>query len=271
MVSARLNARARSRCGRWGRRSPGYDRRAGRPRWRALDADTEAETDPRIQQESDISAVHAHSAKWAISHRLVDLGRRGEGGSPSVLVVSSIVMTLLPPEPKPAPTYPRPEWVGPPRRVRWVVLGLILLALMCSACSPGAPQQVELAVGSGDRKLTFEFVASGPAVNEGLVCPPGLVEEADAREQPGFVFVLENTFLCDDETGSFVLETVIVDEPDLEGEGNPVGDWSVVSGTGSYEQLQGQGAHRYLDLSEVYAKGPINGVLQVITGEMSSG
>ena len=57
VVSARSNARARSGCGRCGRRSPGYDRGAGRPRWRALDADTQAETDPRIEQESDIWAA----------------------------------------------------------------------------------------------------------------------------------------------------------------------------------------------------------------------
>ena len=40
VVSVRPNARARSRCGRCGRRSPGYDRGAGRRRWRGLDAGT---------------------------------------------------------------------------------------------------------------------------------------------------------------------------------------------------------------------------------------
>ena len=40
VVSARPDARARSRCGRCGRRSPGYDRGAGRRRWRGLDAGT---------------------------------------------------------------------------------------------------------------------------------------------------------------------------------------------------------------------------------------
>ena len=53
VVSVRPNARARGRCGRCGRRSPGYDRGAGRRRWRALDAGTtrvfvEADT-PRVQ------------------------------------------------------------------------------------------------------------------------------------------------------------------------------------------------------------------------------
>ncbi len=40
VVSARPNARARGRCGRCGRRSPGYDRSDGRRRWRGLDAGT---------------------------------------------------------------------------------------------------------------------------------------------------------------------------------------------------------------------------------------
>jgi transposase len=40
VVSARPNARARDRCGRCGRRSPGYDQGEGRRRWRALDAGT---------------------------------------------------------------------------------------------------------------------------------------------------------------------------------------------------------------------------------------
>jgi len=40
VVSARPNARARSRCGRCGRRSAGYDQGVGRRRWRGLDAGT---------------------------------------------------------------------------------------------------------------------------------------------------------------------------------------------------------------------------------------
>jgi len=40
VVSARPVARARNRCGRCGRRSPGYDRGEGRRRWRALDLGT---------------------------------------------------------------------------------------------------------------------------------------------------------------------------------------------------------------------------------------
>jgi len=42
VVSVRPNARAQGRCGRCGRRSPGYDSGDGRRRWRALDAGTTA-------------------------------------------------------------------------------------------------------------------------------------------------------------------------------------------------------------------------------------
>lgn len=53
VVSARPDSRARNRCGRCGRRSPGYDGGDGRRRWRALDAGTtrvfiEADA-PRVQ------------------------------------------------------------------------------------------------------------------------------------------------------------------------------------------------------------------------------
>ena len=52
VVSVRPNARARSRCGRCGRRSPGYDQGAGRRRWRGLDAGT-----TRVFIEADVPRV----------------------------------------------------------------------------------------------------------------------------------------------------------------------------------------------------------------------
>ena len=52
VVSVRSNSRARGRCGRCGRRSPGYDGGDGRRRWRALDAGT-----TRVFVESDARRV----------------------------------------------------------------------------------------------------------------------------------------------------------------------------------------------------------------------
>jgi len=145
-----------------------------------------------------------------------------------------------------------------------MVLGLVVAASAYSACSPSGPLQVEIAVGSGERVYPFEFVASGPAVDEGMICAGGDVEEADS---PG-IFV-GNTFVCEDGSGSFVTETV-VDTRGFEGEGLPVSDWRVVSGTGSHEKLQGEGSHRYLAPADAYAEGPLQAVLQIITGEVTS-
>jgi hypothetical protein len=156
--------------------------------------------------------------------------------------------------------------------MRRVILWLIVLAGMCAGCGPSGPQQVELAVGStADRIYPLHFVASGPAVDAGLVCDGGEVDEADSREEvDGEESVGETTFICDDGTGSFVLETVI-DTTGFEGEGLPVSEWRVISGTGSYTNLEGQGAHSFILPSEVYELGPLIAVLQVVIGEVSTG
>jgi transposase len=57
IVSVRPEARARNRCGRCGRRSPGYDRGAGRRRWRALDAGT---TPVFIEADAPRVKCHTH-------------------------------------------------------------------------------------------------------------------------------------------------------------------------------------------------------------------
>ena len=56
IVSVRPDAKARSRCGRCGRRSPGYDGGDGRRRWRALDAGT-----TRVFVEADARRVQCRT------------------------------------------------------------------------------------------------------------------------------------------------------------------------------------------------------------------
>ena len=56
VVSVRPDARARSRCGQCGRRSPGYDSGDGRRRWRALDAGT-----TRVFVEADAQRVQCRT------------------------------------------------------------------------------------------------------------------------------------------------------------------------------------------------------------------
>ena len=56
IVSVRPDAKARSRCGRCGRRSPGYDGGDGRRRWRALDVGT-----TRVFVEADARRVQCRT------------------------------------------------------------------------------------------------------------------------------------------------------------------------------------------------------------------
>jgi len=72
VVSARPDARARSRCGRCGRRSPGYDRGAGRRRWRGLDAGT-----TRVFIEADAQRVECRTHGQTVA--LVPWARHGVG------------------------------------------------------------------------------------------------------------------------------------------------------------------------------------------------
>jgi len=67
VLSCRLRRRQAGRCGRCGRRSPGYDQGEGRRRWRALDAGT-----LRVFVEADAPRVHCidhgvtvHAVPWA--------------------------------------------------------------------------------------------------------------------------------------------------------------------------------------------------------------
>ncbi len=72
IVSVRPDARARSRCGRCGRRSPGYDRGAGRRRWRALDAGT-----TRVFIEADAPRIHCRTHGQTVAQ--VPWARHGAG------------------------------------------------------------------------------------------------------------------------------------------------------------------------------------------------
>ncbi len=81
VVSVRPNAKARGRCGRCRRRSPGYDHGDGRRRWRALDAGTtkvfiEADA-PRVRCRTHGPTVVAVPwARHGVGHTR-DFGRDG--------------------------------------------------------------------------------------------------------------------------------------------------------------------------------------------------
>ena len=77
IVSVRPNARARGRCGRCGRRAPGYDHGNGRRRWRGLDAGTtRVFLEADAQRRSMSSASIAQATTWNGSAHRMALGAR---------------------------------------------------------------------------------------------------------------------------------------------------------------------------------------------------
>lgn len=100
------------------------------------------------------------------------------------------------------------------------------------------------------------FTATGDAVDDGLVCAAGAArivafvdqETGDEPTASTTALLVDQQFTCDDGSGTFTLqETEDLDDPTLiprlieSGEPFPEQDWTVSSGTGDYESLQGSG------------------------------
>lgn len=86
-----------------------------------------------------------------------------------------------------------------------------------------------------------QFTASGPAVDSGLMCPSGTVDDlfgkASGFKAPtGINFQVVKLFTCDDGSGTFLLK--------LQVRINFRGDnfqWVVLGGDGNYSNLHGSG------------------------------
>ncbi len=105
------------------------------------------------------------------------------------------------------------------------------------------------------------FLATGPAVDAGIVCPTG-TSRYSTQSSPtriGAETRREDLFTCDDGTGTFVIGTESFSEAD----GNWYGIWDIVSGTGDHLTLAGGGG---------IAAGPTAGTWSMdFTGRLTSG
>lgn len=121
-------------------------------------------------------------------------------------------------------------------------VGVLLLALNVSVVSAIAPSPVHIEVeeqfgiGSID-----PFTASGTAVDNGLICAAGTVEDiANSTNDPGgpfrIIWALKR-FDCGD--GTFDLEMVV--RLDLSTR-NTTARWRIIQGTGAYVGLKGLGS-----------------------------
>jgi hypothetical protein len=85
------------------------------------------------------------------------------------------------------------------------------------------------------------FTASGAAVDEGLICPSGLVTDNEAHYSgPPNGSILnvqvEKLFTCDDDSGTFTLQLQVHIDPYMDR-----ASWKVVGGTDAYSGLKGNG------------------------------
>jgi hypothetical protein len=122
-----------------------------------------------------------------------------------------------------------------------VALSSFLVAFPVMAASP---LDVHIEVSTLiDTSVPDPFVASGPAIDSGLLCSIGLVSDAsvDVVGPPDGEFsVLRilKRFSCDDGSGTFDIKLVV--RLDLETH-ETTANWVVVGGTGDYAGIHGNG------------------------------
>jgi hypothetical protein len=118
---------------------------------------------------------------------------------------------------------------------------LFLIVLVPAPVVAGPPADVHIeGLGHHIPSGTGGFVASGPAVDAGLVCDTGEVSDIPIRAAGGGVginFQLFKEFTCDDASGSFFMKLQVrVDDK------RHSFNWVIVGGTGDYEDLRGAGS-----------------------------
>jgi hypothetical protein len=129
----------------------------------------------------------------------------------------------------------------------FVLCTVLLLLVMVPAPFAGAKQSLD--VEFEVTVLAGSFTASGPAVTEGLMCESGTMENPEPEKFVGNSDVVSNAqvvtvFTCDDD-GALDGDTFVVKQQlhiDLTVE-SPTWtiNWVVLSGTGAFAQLHGNG------------------------------
>ena len=116
---------------------------------------------------------------------------------------------------------------------------LMTLALPASATPPSG---VGFEVESSLLGAPGPFVASGPAVDVGLVCSEGVVVDASGKgtgfSPTGFNFQGIKHFICDDGSGEFFVNL----QARIDFRKGVTFNWNVLGGVGDYEDLHGAGS-----------------------------
>jgi len=132
------------------------------------------------------------------------------------------------------------------KRVFSIVLGVLLLAVNVTAvvAAPPEPIHIEVTEFPDSWPTNHEpFVATGLAVDHGLVCATGTVLDLNiTSNQPSGPFLIlwvDKRFTCDDLSSTFDVTMVV--KLDL-ATNNTTARWRIVGGTGQYAGLKGRGS-----------------------------
>ena len=121
---------------------------------------------------------------------------------------------------------------------------MLVLALPAAATPPSG---VNIGVESSTIGGPGPFVASGPAVDDGVICDTGTVVDESPKvtgfSPNGFNFQGIKHFICDDGSGEFFVNL----QARIDFRKGTTFNWNVLSGTGEYEDLHGAGSGVGLD------------------------
>jgi hypothetical protein len=124
-----------------------------------------------------------------------------------------------------------------------LLITILMLALNVSLVFAARPLDIHIEVLEQlDFSFNEPFAASGPAVDNGLVCATGTVEDLGGTVKdlngPYTLMWLKKRFYCDDASGTFDVRLIVHLNEDT---GFTTANWNVIDGTGNYGNLKGNG------------------------------
>jgi hypothetical protein len=130
------------------------------------------------------------------------------------------------------------------KRIGTLMKSFGLLLSLCVISNAGAtpPSGVNIEAETSFLGTLGPFVASGPAVDNGLICDKGEVIDYSGKvtgfSPNGFNFQGIKHFICDDGSGEFLVNV----QARIDLSGGATFNWNVLGGIGDYEDLHGAGS-----------------------------
>jgi hypothetical protein len=124
--------------------------------------------------------------------------------------------------------------------VIFTIMASLLAALPVLA---GSPLDLHIVAEETFADVNDTFVITGAAVDAGVVCETGIVNDLDFAIQgnnPGLrILRVDKAFICDDGSGTFFVSMVV--RLDLNS-GETTARWRITGGNGDYADLRGRGS-----------------------------